>query len=129
LTSASILIVDDDDDLRAILAQVIAYATGEQCVCLPNHAALVGMGEQVRTMRLAILDINLGPNAPSGIDSYRWLRSIGYGGRVVFFTGHARSHPVVARAHEVGDATVLQKPVRFDLLCKVIDSESGRPAW
>jgi DNA-binding response OmpR family regulator len=60
---------------------------------------------------LAILDINLGAGSPSGLAGYRWLREHEFAGRVVFLTGHARSHPLVAEASEIGDAVVYEKPM------------------
>jgi FixJ family two-component response regulator len=72
--------------------------------------------EQCETV---ILDINLGPGEPSGLDVYRWLREQGFAGRIVFLTGHAADHPLVSQAYRLG-AHVLQKPARIQRLLAAI---------
>jgi hypothetical protein len=68
----------------------------------------------------AVLDINLGPGEPTGVDAYHWLRSRGFSGRIIFLTGHAASHPLVREARLIGDAVVLEKPTGIDHLSSAI---------
>jgi FixJ family two-component response regulator len=67
------------------------------------------------------LDINLGVDSASGIDAYRWLRDTGFGGRIAFLTGRARTHPMVQEALRFGDAKVYDKPISFSQLRALVD--------
>jgi FixJ family two-component response regulator len=114
-----IAILDDDDDLRVTLAELAHDVFGLECLALGSFAAMVERADQVAHCELAILDVNLG-TGPSGIDAYRWLRDHGFRGRIVFLTGHARTDPVVGQAWRVGDADVLEKPIRLRDLAAVV---------
>jgi FixJ family two-component response regulator len=70
---------------------------------------------------VAILDVNLGPEVPSGLDVAEWLREHHFAGRIVFLTGHARSHPLVAQLKHDARAEVLQKPVSPPALLRIIE--------
>lgn len=104
-----ILLLDDDDDLRETVGELIAL-WGTRCLALPSLAAMTAEERAVLACRLAILDVNLGDGQPSGVDAFEWLRRRRFAGRVVFLTGHARSHPAVARAATTG-VQVLAKPL------------------
>ncbi|MDX2087318.1 MAG: response regulator [Kofleriaceae bacterium] len=107
-----ILFLDDDDDLRENLADVFATFMDEETLLLSSHRAMLDEERAlVLACRLAVLDINLGADAPSGLDAYRWLRSHDFAGPIIFLTGHARAHPLVREAERMGDAIVLEKPV------------------
>lgn len=106
-----VLFLDDDEDLRTVTA---AWLEGHGIVC----DAVATVAELEAAMASAdggfdaiILDINLGPGKPSGVDAYRWLRERGFGGHIAFLTGHAHNHPLVAEALRAGDAAVYEKPV------------------
>jgi ActR/RegA family two-component response regulator len=58
----------------------------------------------------AILDVNLGPGEPSGVDVAAWVRAHHPDARIVFMTGHAPNHPLV-RAASGADGEVLAKPI------------------
>ena len=58
-------------------------------------------------------------NAPDGIDAFHWLMDRGCKGKVLFFTGHARSNPQVALAKRNGVA-ILEKPVHPDKLISIV---------
>jgi FixJ family two-component response regulator len=70
---------------------------------------------------IAILDINLGPNEPNGIDAYRWLMTNGFNGKILFLTGHARSSPLVAESTALG-AEVMEKPVETAKLISIVQN-------
>jgi FixJ family two-component response regulator len=69
---------------------------------------------------VALLDVNLGAGKPTGIDAYRWLVSHGFAGRLYFFTGHARVHPLLAEIEHLGGVQVLAKPLDADRLMEVL---------
>ena len=109
-----ILFLDDDKDLREVVVALMALSKAE-CDAVASVAELKELVGRVGVAYdLAILDINLGADRPSGLDAYRWLRARGFKGRVAFLTGHARSHPLVQQACQLGDAMVHDKPVSFE---------------
>ena len=61
--------------------------------------------------------------------AYDWLLSQSFAGRLLFLTGHAHAHPLVARAERLRRATVLDKPLDGRvLLDKIIGSSGGAEA-
>ena len=114
----AILLDDDDDLLEAIGALLEMHG----CRSLLAHSVgeLKALGPEALAADVAVLDINLGPGLPSGIDAYDWLVSQGFQGRLLFFTGHARAHPLVARAESLRRAAVLDKPMDAGLLLERI---------
>ena len=72
-----VLYVEDNDDLRELLVELVTVAFERRCVGVGSYEELVALGEEALGCGVAILDINLGPNRPSGIDAYRWLRQKG----------------------------------------------------
>ena len=70
---------------------------------------------------LALIDVNLGADLPNGLDAFAWLRAHDFQGRVVFLTGHARTHPLVERAHDLDGVPVLEKPVTLDTLLALLN--------
>jgi FixJ family two-component response regulator len=113
----SILLLDDDEDLRTILCELLG---GGACMAVGSVDEMVALGDRLKDCQLAILDVNLGPGRPSGIDAYAWLEANRFSGRIVFLTGHAQSHPVVARAYGLG-VQVLEKPVPASVLLALVD--------
>jgi DNA-binding NtrC family response regulator len=116
-----VLFVEDNDDLREVLVELVKIGLGRPCVGLASYNELVALGEEALRCEVAILDINLGPNQPSGIDAYAWLRRNGFGGRIVFLTGHASNHPLVVEANSIGDAEVCSKPIEPDRLRSIVE--------
>lgn len=112
MATRRVIFLDDDQDLR----EVFTVMTSQLGIAA---TAVASVAELTRAMTdhsdgafdLAILDINLGAGSPSGLAAYRWLRDHQFTGRVVFLTGHARSHPLVSEASQIGDAVVYEKPM------------------
>jgi DNA-binding NtrC family response regulator len=115
-----ILFLDDDADLRRIISTLVQLKTGKSCLALATLAEMRAHREQVLGTQLAILDVNLGEDQPSGLDAYGWLRAEGYRGRVVFLTGHAATHPLVEAAARMGQVKVLVKPLTADQLTELL---------
>lgn len=105
----SVLLLEDSEDLRDSLAQLLRLVAGANCVALGSFKELTLHEREALESDVALLDVNLGQGRPSGIDVYDWLRDRHYRGRVVFLTGHAESHPLVKQALASG-ARVLEKP-------------------
>jgi len=128
---AGVLFLDDDEDLRDTFSDLVRTVFDRDCHGLGSYRELVALGDRALGCDLAILDINLGPEVPSGLDAYGWLRKHGFAGRIVFLTGHANSHPLVVEASHLGDAEVIAKPVSFEALSSLLERrearEEGRP--
>lgn len=118
---SDVLFLDDDDDLRATFIDLVRTIFARECHGIGSHRDLIALGERALRCGVAILDINLGPEVPTGIDSYGWLRKHGYEGRIVFLTGHAASHPLVMEARRLGDAEVVSKPVSLVALTSLLE--------
>ena len=116
-----VLFVEDNDDLRETFVELITIVLERRCVGVGSYKELVALGNKVLACDAAILDINLGPNEPSGIDAYEWLRDQGYTGRIVFLTGHASTHPLVIEAMRIGDAEIFSKPIEADQIRSMVE--------
>ena len=116
-----VLYVEDNDDLRELVVELVTALLEHRCLGVGSYEELVALGDEALGCSIAILDINLGPNQPSGIDAYRWLRDEGYRGRIVFLTGHASTHPLVIEAKRIGDAEIFSKPIEPDRLRSIVE--------
>jgi FixJ family two-component response regulator len=117
----SVLILDDDYDLRTTLSDIMHLVCNADCVALPDVASLKKAGSRALACSVAIIDVNLGPGQPSGIDAYHYLKSRGYTGRIVFLTGHAGASLMVKDAVGDGTAELVQKPASIRTLCRFIE--------
>ena len=118
-----ILIVEDDADLALLLSELLTGSGAETCVA---HSLREVQAEATAALEcdLAIIDVNLGPYQPTGVDVASWLRSRSFQGQVVFLTGHARTHPMVAEAAAVPGSRVLAKPIAAEEL-SLLAAEGG----
>jgi FixJ family two-component response regulator len=114
-----VLILEDDEDLRAVMRYLLRVACRVDCLDVASFAELLAHGEEALGCTTALLDVNLGAGQPSGIDAYRWLRDSGFRGPINFLTGHARTHPLVEQAGDIEDVRVLEKPIAVDVLQKL----------
>lgn len=118
-----VLILEDDQDLSKSYEEMITLLTSYKVIIANSLRDMQNSREEVLVCDVALLDIDLGKDEPSGIDAYKWLNDQGFRNKVYFLTGHARSHPLVAQAVLIGAATVLTKPVDIDRLLNVISGE------
>lgn len=112
----SVLVLDDDDDVREALADLSEYVTGQPAVAAASVGELMAQADNALACELALLDVNLGAGAPSGLDALDWLERRSFGGRVVFLTGHAAAYPQLVRLADEGRALVMAKPIELDQL-------------
>jgi DNA-binding NtrC family response regulator len=125
MTPGHVLVVDDDEDLRQAIGDVLVEILGFEWVGVGSFGELVALGQRALDCRVAILDVNLGAGQPSGIDAFEWLKSKGFRGRIVFLTGHARSDPLVSRAWSERSANVFQKPMTVEQLGAIVDGDAS----
>jgi DNA-binding NtrC family response regulator len=116
-----VLVVDDDSDLVDVLTMALFELCGADTVPVGSYGELVQRGNDALGCQVALLDINLGSGQPSGIDVLRWLKEHRFGGRMMFLTGHASSHPLVAEAKRLGDITVVTKPISESELIAIVE--------
>ena len=112
---AQIVFLDDSEDLRELMSVLLESMLGLECRCFSSFTELERHSDEVLNARVAILDVNLGPDVPDGVDAFNWLMDHGFSGKILFFTGHARSNPEIMRAEKRG-AEILEKPIRPDKL-------------
>jgi DNA-binding NtrC family response regulator len=117
----TVLLLDDDPDLRDTLGEFITGVCHHPCLLAGSYDDLVALDKRALGCKLAILDVNLGPDRPSGVDACEWLLARGFEGRIVFLTGHAGTHPAVARASRIGRASVHQKPLSMDEIRSLVE--------
>jgi DNA-binding NtrC family response regulator len=114
------LVLDDDDDLRFLLCEVVTSLSDGECLAVRSFDDLVAHESEALACDLALLDVNLGANVASGLDALEWLRAHDFQGRVVLLTGHARTHPLVERARRSASVPVLEKPVTLDTILSLV---------
>jgi DNA-binding NtrC family response regulator len=115
----SVLVVDDDKGLIFLMSILFGDA-GLSVVTASSLSEVQSKFAEASRCQLAILDINLGPNEPTGIDVYLFLKKSEFAGEVVFFTGHARWHPEVVRALEFPGVKVVEKPCPSSHLLRLV---------
>jgi DNA-binding NtrC family response regulator len=115
---AAVLLVDDDDDMRAAMQDALEDL-GFECVSARSLEDVQGKSAAARTCRLAILDINLGANQPTGVHVFHWLKDEGFVGRCVFLTGHAAGDPRVVEAARIS-AGIVSKPLELAELGRLV---------
>ncbi len=108
-----VLFVDDSSDLCQIMEIMCQSLRGVECICVLSMSAVLERAAQVLRTDLAILDVNLGPGEPSGIEIYRWLKGQNYSGKIVFLSGHTRTDPQVVAATRLPGVDFFQKPLGF----------------
>ncbi len=116
-----VIVLDDDRELLAALEHYIVELLGRTVVAVHSLDALATRRDEALACDLAILDVNLGPGAASGLDCLAWLRRERFSGRVVFLTGHARSHPELLGLKRSNQVEVLEKPLPIEVLDRVIN--------
>ena len=107
----SVLLLDDDIDVRESVGDLVTILCGRDCVAVGSFDELTAARERALACRVAVVDINLGAGKPTGLDAYEWLRAERFAGRIIFLTGHAANHPLVQRAAAFDGGRVLAKPV------------------
>ncbi|MBU8895673.1 response regulator [Corallococcus sp. H22C18031201] len=120
-----VLVLEDDDDLRGMLCDLLRMYGVTACVDVDSFEALVQQRDAALGCELALLDVNLGAGVQSGLDALDWLLAQAYRGRAVFLTGHARSHPLVRLAYEQTQVKVLAKPVDSRALRALLEEPRG----
>jgi len=119
---AMILVMDDDIDLLEVLKEtLITLCKIDQVITATSLSAVQEQKEKILQCQLAILDVNLGADRPSGVDVAEWLRANNFKGKIVFLTGHAVSDPEVLVAAKMPDTKVVAKPIGLKQLLSFVE--------
>jgi len=119
-----VLIVDDDDLVARALGRFLTLRGHEPVIALTAERALKVLlfDEPVRCI---LLDVNLGPGQPSGLEVARMRRSIVRLADVcvIIMSGLPESEiRAMERNDELHDARFFEKPINLDELAKALDS-------
>lgn len=120
---ALVCVVDDDDDVRDAMLNLlasagydtVAFASAEECLAF----------ERLVHVDLALFDVRL-----PGMDGFALHNALVERGlrlAVVFVSGHT-DEPMAARALAAGAIALLQKPVDGDLLLCLVERALGQGA-
>jgi DNA-binding response OmpR family regulator len=115
------VLLDDDEDVLDALAALL-QVLGAPSLSARSLAELAAQRDAVLAADLAILDLNLGPDQPNGIDAFEWLRGTGFAGRIVFLTGHGAGDLLFARACDLSGVLLLRKPIGLDELRRLVSA-------
>ena len=111
------LLVDDDDEVRELVAALLA-AQGAQVIALPGLGAEAAH-EMASHIDSALIDLELGAQG-SGLQAIRALRQAGFNGRIVAASANDEQ-PVAARAVAAGATAFIGKPFDFEQLFGMLD--------
>lgn len=130
MSGGDVLLLDDDEDVRDALADMLMLAARRSSVRCASFEELDGERERVLACTLAIVDVNLGPRRRTGLDACHWLRQNGFAGRIIILTGHGTGDPLVRQACERAGAELLLKPIGLDEIKALLrrDDVAGSPS-
>ncbi len=116
----AVLFVDDDEDLREVMQDILVRIGVQRVFTAGSLRDVQRIRDEALSCQVAIIDINLGANQPSGVGVFEWLEREGYAGRIVFLTGHASNDPRVREAASVAGSVVAAKPLTVSELQKLL---------
>lgn len=118
---ATLLVIEDDDDLRFSVARSLRSAGHE----VEEAATLSAARSKVasRDFDIILTDFNLG--ADDGIAHVGDLRSAGFAGGIIVMTGFG-SVELAVRAMKLGADDFLEKPVKLDELVNIVSRLADR---
>lgn len=109
-----ILLLDDNKELCMLMTTMFMELGNHDVHCFHSYSDVATLSPQQLNFDIAFLDVNLGVNAPSGIEVFDWLIKNGFKGKVIFFTGHARSYPLLKKSMEYPNVQLLEKPADIE---------------
>lgn len=117
----AVLFVDDDEDLREAMQDVLGRLGVPRIVTAGSLRDVQARRDEALTCQLALVDINLGSDEPSGVTVSEWLEREGFAGRMVFLTGHAAKDRRVQQAVRMAGSRVASKPLTLAELRALIE--------
>ena len=121
---SSVLVVEDDPDIRDLLTTVLATAVDEVLSCVDGREALaIAAGRQID---LVVLDLAL-PGDLNGIEILTRLRGSGYRAKTMLLTAYAGADDRAAAMAAGADAFVA-KPFKIADLVRQVRELTGAAA-
>jgi len=115
----TILLVEDDDDLRQSLAEVLDISGYQVLTAINGRAALDVLANANRAVDLILTDMIM-PEM-SGVELVRALKEQDYSGKLLVMTGYV-SDEIAAELKSLGVADCLSKPIPAAHLLQAIES-------
>ncbi|MGC4006207.1 MAG: response regulator [Pirellulales bacterium] len=120
----TVLVIDDDPDIVASLARVLAVA-GYNTHCCHDYDGVIECVGAVAP-DLIVSDINLA--GQSGLRLIETIkRDMGMSGTPVIFLSGAQIPDIIRRAHEAGGTYYLRKPFDPQVLLELVDKALWMP--
>lgn len=120
----TVFFLDDSQELLEVMKVFAETSCDCQTILASSLDEMFSKEEAILKCDIAFLDINLGSLQPSGIQAYRWMRSLGYNKPVYFLTGHAVNSDEAREALAFEEAQLLRKPVPAQNIIQLIGSRS-----
>jgi two-component system OmpR family response regulator len=115
--SRRILVIDDDPDIRTVLARYFGDAGHEVRTAPDGRQGL----DEVRAWSPDIVLLDLEMPAMNGLDVLRHIGADHAGVPVVAFSGHAVAEQLGSDARRLGAREFLVKPFGLEQLAQVVD--------
>jgi CheY-like chemotaxis protein len=125
LKDASVLFVDDSEDIRLLISYSLMSLGLKRCVLAGSLDQVQQLSDEALKTNIALLDINLGPNLPTGQDVYKWLIGNNYQGRIAFLTGYSIDDNMLDGRIDTTKTPVLTKPVPLKTLTDFIKGNTS----
>jgi excisionase family DNA binding protein len=115
-----VLVVDDQDAVRATLTELLATMQREILAAASGEEALAIL--KTTDVDLVLLDLSL-PGV-DGVETFRQIQALRPGVPVIIVTGYPDS-ALMAQALEIGPFTAISKPIRFDQMHRIVERILG----
>lgn len=115
-----ILLLDDDPDICALMRETFASFRLQDVTICNSYQDVISLKHNILNYDVIFLDVNLGLGRKTGVDVFNWIIEIGYQHKVIFFTGHARSYPLLVTALNRPNVGLLEKPATVAMIKKAL---------
>jgi len=115
-----VLLLDDDPDMCALMRETFQGFKIQDITICNSYQEVVDLDQKILDYDVVFLDVNLGLGQKNGVDVFNWMKKQGYQNRVIFFTGHARSYPLLVDALNQPQVGLLEKPSTISMIKKAL---------
>lgn len=115
-----VLLLDDDPDICNLMRETFEGFRVQDVTICNSYQEVVDLQEKILGYDIVFLDVNLGLGHKTGVDVFNWMTEQGFQKRVIFFTGHARSYPLLVDALNRPNVGLLEKPATVAMIKKAL---------
>lgn len=115
-----VLLLDDDSDMCELMKETFHSFHIKDITICRSYQDIVSLEKKILTYDVIFLDVNLGLEKKTGVDAFNWITELGYKGRIVFFTGHARFYPLLINALNLPHVGLLEKPATISMIKRAL---------